>query len=750
MPPEHDRPLLNPVLRLKMEAQPKTPRGGGKGRQSVVQERLAGQQQVLARETRALYRGREVLPSFGGRTHILVRMFAEDSLAPSHTPNDLFSPVNGCQLVAPYRGGYVVEAEVDALPNLTRAIQEPLSFGVQADISRVEWLGAYGPEERLRRKSLGDLWNAAPAEDGGRLFVVWLAPFRNRDAQENVLRTMVRLAEEQILLPTFTTVRLVAGSEGDAPSGAVTTPRQSSIARVMRSYRNSGVGRAAVRIPSQRALGMLLASGISHRIDPVRPIRVAAPGQGTEPPPPFAYGDTPIVGVVDGGLHAPSYTPAEAWRANPPLVSNAQADRAHGNVVSSLAVQGHAWNGNRPLPALTCRIGTVQAVPHRSANRSFNERELIDYLAAIVRAHPETRVWNISANQEGSGLDPDEVSALGHEISELARAFNILPVISVGNAVPGSGPRPSPPADCEAAITVGGRLADADGNPGDGCPVCLGGPGPDGMLKPDLSWFSQLRAIGGGTQTGSSYPTPLVSSLAAHAFANLREATPDLVKALLINTSERHEHDAKLGWGTPYRGYLPWNCEEGSVTLAWRAQLEPGAQYYWNDIPIPPELVRDGRLVGRVSLTAILRPMVSPFGGANYFASRLETSIRRRWNDKWQSIAGSMMESSLSEHEAREELKKWQPVRRHYADFSTGAGLAFSGDHLQLYARIYMRDLYQFGYQHHSQAGLQDVAFVLTFWGAEGDLGIYNSMVHSLGNFVESFVINQEIDIENE
>ena len=172
-------------------------------------------------------------------------------------------------------------------------------------------------------------------------------------------------------------------------------------------------------------------------------------------------------------------------------------------------------------------------------------------------------------------------------------------------------------------------MADAKGNPSDGCPVCLGGPGPDGMLKPDLSWFSQLRAIGGGTQTGSSYPTPLVSSLAAHAFANLREATPDLVKALLINAAERHEHDAKLGWGTPYRGHLPWNCEEGSVTLAWRAQLEPGAQYYWNDIPIPPELVRDGRLVGRVSLTAILRPLVSPFGGANYFASRIETSIRR-------------------------------------------------------------------------------------------------------------------------
>ncbi len=37
-----------------------------------------------------------------------------------------------------------------------------------------------------------------------------------------------------------------------------------------------------------------------------------------------------------------------------------------------------------------------------------------------------------------------------------------------------------------------------------------------------------------------------------------------------------------------------------------------------------------------------------------------------------------------------------------------------------------------------SQAGLQDVAFVLTFWSPDGDPEIYNSMVQSLGNFVES------------
>jgi hypothetical protein len=748
MADDQERPLLNPVLRLKMDATPEPQTGGGKGRNSVKTDRLAQQQVTLAREVRALYRARDRLPSYGGRTHLLVRM-SQDSLAPSHTPGDLFGPVYGCQLVAPFRQGYIVEAEINALPRLTGVIDHPVSFAVQSDISRVESVSQFSAEDRLRHQSTEQLWNAAPADDGGRLFVVWLAPFRNRDAQEDVLREIASLAEHLVFLPTYTAVRLIAGPDAEQVAGPLTTPRQSSIARVMRSYRNTGVGRAAVRVPSQAALVQLVASGVSHRIDPVRPITVAAPGEGTEPSPPLVPGDAPIVGVVDGGLHAPSYAAAEAWRA-PPFVSNSQADRRHGNAISSLVVQGYAWNTNRPLPALDCRIGTVQALPHHRANRRFDEQELIDYLRAVMRSHPETHVWNISANQDGPMLNPDEVSVLGHELNELARAAGVLPVVSIGNVKAGFGTRPVPPADCESAIAVGGRRADAKGNPAGGCPTCLGGPGPDGMLKPDVSWFSQLRMLGGVVGTGSSYPTTLVSSLAAHTYSNLREPSPDLVKALLINAAERNEHDAKLGWGTPYRGHMPWSCEAGSVTLAWRAQIQPGANYYWNDIPIPPEMVRNGKLYGRASLTAILRPLVSPLAGINYFSSRLQTAVRYSSGGRWQRLVGSMLESTLKEQDARDELKKWQPVRRHYRDFTNRGGIEYDGPHLQLYARVFTRDLYQFGWTHHSQAGMQDVAFVLTLWSGDGQPTIYNSMVQALGNFVESAVLNQDIELPNE
>lgn len=740
-------PLLNPVLSLQMDPKPEAPSARGKGQRSVVFERLPGQQRVLAASARNLFSSRSVLPSFAGASHLVVRMFAEDSLAPTHTPDDLFSPVNGCRLVAPYRGGYLIEADLEHLNHLIRAIEHPANYPVQADISRVQSLEYFTPADRTRGRSIEDLWQAAPEDDGGRLFVVWLAPFRTRQARETLLERVEVLSRQQVLLPSFPSVRQLPGPETAAGSRDLASQRQSGIARAMRSYRNTGVGRGTVRIASREALGALLASGASYRVDPVRTVRVAAPGDGAHPTVPVDIADGPIVGVVDGGLHAPSYAGAEAWRARK-LVTDAQADRRHGSAISSLVVQGHAWNAKRILPELNCRIGTVQAVPARNTNVRVDEQDLIDHLADTMRAHPETKVWNISANQVGD--DPDTVSLLGHELSALSRHFGVLPVVSVGNVSASGGRRPEPPADCEAAIVVGGRQASASGGPAAPCPRCLGGPGPDGMLKPDVSWFSELRMIGGVTDTGSSYPTALVSSLAAHTFANLRNPTPDLVKALLVSAGELEEHHPQLGWGTPYQGTMPWSCAPSTVALTWTAQLQPGVAYYWTGIPIPPEMIHNGKLRGRATLTAVLKPVVSPYAEANYFSTRVETSLQHAVKkDDWKSLLGSMLESTLPENDARENLKKWQPIRRHCRDFSKGAGLVFFGNQLRLYARVYARDLYQFGWQTNSDVGAQEVAFVLTLRGPNDEPSIYNSTAQLLGNFVESAVINQDIEINN-
>ena len=749
MADQRDPPLLNPVLSLQMDPVPESPRGGGKGRESIVQGRLVPQQSKLRAQAQSLYGSRMDFPTFSGKTFLAVHMFS-DSLAPSYTPKDLFASVYGCRLVAPLRNGYFVEADLGRFHGLAAAIRNPRSLALQVDISRVSDMMVFDDEARLRGHSVEDLWEAAPEDEGGRLFIIWLTPFRDSGAREALFATIGELSDDHSLLPVFPGMRLPARSDDTtAEMRPAPTSRQSSIARAMRSYRNTGVGHATVRVPDKECLSAIVASGTSFRIDPVRTVRVTSPGEGPHPAPPLQLEDAPTIAVIDGGLHATNYLPAEAWRTSP-LVPDNKADRKHGNGVSSLAVHAYAWNNNRNLPALECRIGTVQAIPHRNSTHCVNEDELIDYLDGVARAHPDTRVWNISANQVGLGLDHEEVSVLGHELTRIARERDILPVVSVGNVGPYNSERPSPPADCEAAVVVGGREADEDGDPAQHCSVCLGGPGPDGMLKPDVSWFSKLRMLGGVTGTGSSYATPLVSSLAAHTFDALRDPTPDIVKALLINVAELDEHDPALGWGTPYHGHMPWNCEPGSVTLAWRAQLEPGTAYYWNDIPIPPELVRNGKLFGKARLTAVLNPLVSPSAGANYFASRLQISLQ--YIDKpgadWKSLLGPMKESTILVNDARDELKKWSPIRRHCADFTKQGGRQLAKYHFRLYARVYIRDLYQFGWNHHSQAGSQEAAFVLTLLSGEHQRSIYDSTVQELGNFVESAVLEQEIEQE--
>lgn len=367
----------------------------------------------------------------------------------------------------------------------------------------------------------------------------------------------------------------------------------------------------------------------------------------------------------------------------------------------------------------------------------------MDHLRQVATLHPDTKVWNMSFNQVGPPLDPDDVSFLGHEISQWARAANVLPVVSVGNVDEHPPNTLTPPADCEAALTVAGRAHDTSGNLLGPCPVSRIGPGPSGLRKPDVSWYSTLRTLGGREQTGSSYSTAIVSALAAHAFTRLRSPTPDLVRALIINATDRDAHDPALGWGSPTT-HEPWSCPPGTVTLAWTARLVPGKAYYWEDIPIPPELVHKGKLRGRGSLTAILRPLTSPTAQSNYFGTRLQVALQyKSISGKTSNLLGSMQEEKMDEVSGRLELAKWHPVRRHVRSFR---GLSYAGDYLRLHARIFARDLYLNNHANSGALGPQEVAIVLSLSDGTNGQGIYDAIVRSLGNLVESAVAKVEIE----
>lgn len=743
------RPLLNPVLRFNREPKPESITGRGKSLAGIKTARLDHQRAKLSRELMTMVRDGVNQPRFNDRAIIYASMF-EDSLAPTWTPNDLFQPAYGARLVAPYAQGYLVEMDVRGLERFAALIANFGTVRDQVDISRVESMRFFTASDALCDRTIETLWKEAPKRGSGRAFFVALMPFKDRNAVEHLLQAFAGLRDGTILPPSR---QLMLDLASSADAGGETALARAvraisgtdRLGRALRDYRLRQRAHTTVIVESPEALHRLAASGAVMRLDPIVPIIVTDPGEGREPdrPLPANLSGMPIVGVVDGGLNASSYFPAEAWRA-PALVRGAAAEVMHGNRVTSLVVQGHEWNNNLILPALHCRVGTVAAIAKRG-HPSPDYEELVEYLDAVMTAHPETKVWNLSFNEDRA-CDLDAVSPFGHALASLARKHGVLLVNSIGNTPAATAKRP---ADCEAALTVGGRLNDADGRPGDRCTVSLSGPGPCGMLKPDISHFSHVRALGGAVISGSSFATALASPLAAHTMDRLRDPDPDLVRALLIHYADGDGFDTAKGFGTPDVDFLPWECRPGTVTLQWKASLRDRASYYW-ELPIPPALLSNGRLRGKGRLTAILNPhpMVDEFAGPNYFSARLNTAVQYPRGEGYANLLGSMDTDKVPETIARAVDHKWCTVRNHYKDFSP-RGHQVNGANLRIYARIYTRDHYVYGYTSADQVPPLDAVFVLSLSGINEGEDIYNQLRDQLGSFVETAVVETNIDLEH-
>lgn len=536
--PRVSSPLLRPVLTLRKEPVGTPAPPGGKKESDIVVSRLETQRQKLLSDIQDIVSSRSTLNFFNDKILVSVRMFA-DSFAVSKSPKDLISVSGENLLTRPLDTGYLAEVSVNNLTSIYRRIQTGSSVAIRCDISRIKSISPLGRKHVLRNRTIDSMWNQAIEVDGKKAFYIWLAPFKDNLARRELLTHFLEMQERDLLASTYPVVSFGRGISSDVVSRA-RTERESSIPTLMRYYQSEGKGRAVIRVSSREALRSIIASGSSFRMEPLVGIGTTAPGEGTEPHPrlPPTIAQEPIVGIIDGGCAAQRYSAAEAWRERP-FVQDGHSDRRHGNQVTSLVVHGHEWNNNLPLPQLYCRFGTAQAVPRSDVFPPPDPTGLPSYIENIVARHPETKVWNLSWN-ERLAADSVYVSALGHDLSIIARRHRVLFVVSAGNVENTDGDCIAPPADCEAALVVGGRQFDANGRPTERCPSSLRGYGPDLRLVPHVCSYSPLRLLGGVLERGTSFPTGIISSLAAHSFENLRDPTPDLVKALIIDQCDQN------------------------------------------------------------------------------------------------------------------------------------------------------------------------------------------------------------------
>lgn len=739
-----NRPVFNnPALRLtKSPSEQKVRASGGRKLEKQRAERFDACRRRAYERVSQLLDQFSTLPRFSDRTLVWMQ-FYHDSAAPSHTPNELCG-VPGCQITAPWRGGYVIELTEQGLRNLRGRIDNPTKQA-QIDISNILNIEPFTSALQREYERHSDLASQAYRDEKNRIWIRFtVAPYASTDSQSAVCSYLEDTLRDVWMLPP-------TEETSDQPTARDLVPAQG---RTLALY---GAGRSQ---PKTLILGLsrpehiseLLLSGSIGRWEPITTPRSVSPGAGREPEElPYDLDRAPIIGVIDGGYHANSYLNAVAWESDK-LVTDDEADRRHGNMLAAMIVDATRWSNSLPIPDLPCRLGIVQAVQRDDILVTpVTAEELILHLDKVMADQPETRVWNLSANTPFAAHE-FEVSEMAHLLAGVCRKHQNLIVISSGNRELGSPDIISPPADCDAALVVAGRsttgLFEALGGK---CDISRTAFGPELMFKPDLSWFSTHRVLGGSIVRGSSFAAPLVSRLAAHCFEHVSNPTPDLVRGLILNAADlpKGKYDEHLGYGSPVLINEPWNCPPNMVIMAWSEAMRAQQSYYWTDIAIPPSMIKNGRLVGRIRLIAILEPTVER-AGDEYFSLRIQSNVRHlpKGKEKWAGLLGTDKPTTY-EHKARREEQKWQPVQFLEAQFTEKNGPFLEADRLQVGARLYWRHRFLFD-DAIIRERAHEVTFVLTLESQNSDDDTYNEFRLMMGTEIEEMGIAIETEVQNE
>lgn len=311
--------------------------------------------------------------------------------------------------------------------------------------------------------------------------------------------------------------------------------------------------------------------------------------------------DAPVVCVVDSGVakdHPLLQEVIEEIVDFTPHSGDGYDNDGRGTFVTGLVVYGDLFHGEIPPPDTSVVVAKVM-------NKDGEMVDLEEILPKVVeRFYRKTKVFNMSISKENCcrSLDTEFAS----KIDELERKYNVVFCIPTGNVTLGkiqafiNGGEEYPsyfdkaeclllqPGEACNAITVGSIARTDSSNSlarkNEPSPFTRRGPTPENRTKPDfaelggnlvsiqrssgvyvdedeklmtVSLNSDLRKGYFARDNGTSYTAPLLSRCCAKIFKKFPRATPNLIKALLVNSIAyqqltRHGSDKRLyGQGTP-------------------------------------------------------------------------------------------------------------------------------------------------------------------------------------------------------
>jgi len=383
----------------------------------------------------------------------------------------------------------------------------------------------------------------------------------------------------------------------------------------------------------------------------------------------------PKAGLVDSGISENSFL--REWKiTTESYLTSDEKNPTHGTFVCGRMLKNDEQFGG-------ILFLNIEIIPD---NGRLSIDTFYENMRTVLLKYSKTiKIYNISlgTNREVS----TEFSTAAYMFDTLQAEFDVLFILSAGNATPSKSNQPRPltqPAESVHAITVG-SVSHTDTNIQKLNSPSLftrHGPAPLRFVKPDLASFGgaheerfgRLKPVGVysigirnelAEDCGTSHAAPIVTAKAAklyHQYSHAFKST-NITKTLLIHNTFLNNPSKTLDPFTGFGIIDDAPTSENHVTYIHEGIVKPESIVELPNIPIPPEMIEDSKIYGEIILTLVYKTATDISFPHYYCMTMLDISLGYYKNDKWVSLLTAKDAVGCPKEKDARELFKWQPTK---------------------------------------------------------------------------------------
>lgn len=485
--------------------------------------------------------------------------------------------------------------------------------------------------------------------------------------------------------------------------------------------------------------------------------------------PPDQITNYPIVAVVDSGISdCESIAPWVAGRIS--CVAPTYKNDAHGTFVGGLITNSFNLNNNDPrFPKCQSKIFCVEVL----GNGVGDLFDIIETMHEVAKVNPQIKVWNLSLGSS-EPVSKYEMSTMAIMLDEFQDKYDCLCVVAAGNFEGSAREWPptqelkdgiSSPGDSVRSLTVG-SIAHIDGFVKNLEPSHFSRKGPvsNYVQKPEVVHFGGNIMINSGqpvvlgvnsidsngnshSDIGTSFSTPIVSSIAANLFEKIGErANPTLIKTLIIHNSNLNNNiDDKdkpyYGWGKPQDSEDILSVKDYESTMIFEGFAQKSFEIEKLPFPIP-ECLRtdDGKVRAEFFITLVYHPELDPQRAFEYCQMNIDVGFGKIENGKFKSLVPLQKEQHLFEKDLVINGDKWSPIKVYKKRFPQGTNIK----DWRLRVSVMDREGYE------AQGVLIPFSIALTIRDIDKEQPVYNEMSQLMDQYnweVSDLVIDTQIQV---